>query len=263
MELRETRDREQLYAFLSRDPGRYTYLVGDLDAFFWPYTRWWVSGGAEVDGVALLYGGCEPPALLLFHPDESWSGRALAALDGELPGRCYGHFEGDVDGAIAGRWEDDDHGVHVRMVLDRATARVERDTRAVRATVEDEAELLGFYAAAYPGNAFDPRMLETGYYRVVREGGAVVAVAGVHVVSAELRIASLGNVTTAPAARRRGLARAVVATLCADLLEVADVVALNVHHANAGAIRLYESLGFVEVLRFRETMLTRLGSQAG
>jgi predicted GNAT family acetyltransferase len=60
-------------------------------------------------------------------------------------------------------------------------------------------------------------MLETGQYLGAFEGGAIVAVAGVHVYSERYGGAALGNVTTHPRHRGRGLGAAVTAALCKSL----------------------------------------------
>ncbi|MGK5740569.1 GNAT family N-acetyltransferase [Micromonospora sp. URMC 103] len=120
----------------------------------------------------------------------------------------------------------------------------------------DLPRLRELYAAAYPGNWFDPRMLDTGQYVGVRDGDALVAVAGVHVWSPLYRVAALGNVTTHPRARGRGLGAAVVAALCRRLRDTVDHVTLNVRADNGTAVRLYERLGFTRVADYGEFALT-------
>ena len=122
---------------------------------------------------------------------------------------------------------------------------------------DDLPDLLRLYAEAYPGNWFDRRMLETGHYVGVRRDGRVLAVAGVHVWSPVYRVAALGNVTTHPDVRGRGLATAAVAALCRRLLETVDVVTLNVKADNAPAVAVYERLGFTAVGAVRRVRLHR------
>jgi ribosomal protein S18 acetylase RimI-like enzyme len=140
---------------------------------------------------------------------------------------------------------------------DRARSRAERDGACVLAP-SDARELEAFYARAYPGNWFDARMLETGFYRGVRlEDGALAGVAGVHVVSRALGVAALGNVATAPEARGRGFARAATASVLRALGDF-DLVGLNVESENAAAIGLYASLGFERVMPYEEALFTRV-----
>ncbi|WMF04517.1 GNAT family N-acetyltransferase [Micromonospora robiginosa] len=87
--------------------------------------------------------------------------------------------------------------------------------------------------------------------------GRLVAVAGVHVFSPRWRVAAVGNVTTHPGARGRGLAAGAVAALCARLAGSVDHITLNVRSDNAAAVRLYGRLGFTRVAGFTECALTR------
>lgn len=74
-------------------------------------------------------------------------------------------------------------GPHHRMALTDA-ARLDTVTPAGSVLDADDLPALRrLYDVAYPGNWFDPRMLDTGQYVGVRDGGELVAVAGVHVFS--------------------------------------------------------------------------------
>jgi ribosomal protein S18 acetylase RimI-like enzyme len=119
----------------------------------------------------------------------------------------------------------------------------------------DARELEELFLGAYPGNWFDPRMLETGAYFGVREGGVLASVSGVHVVSRSHRVAALGNVATRPELRGRGLARIAVAATCQALRPHVDHLGLNVDAANAEGIRLYEGLGFTRVASYEEVRI--------
>lgn len=121
---------------------------------------------------------------------------------------------------------------------------------------EQRDELLAFYERAYPGNWFDPRMLLVGHYFARREAGRIVAAGGVHVYSAQERVAALGNIAVLPEARGRGLARQVTAAVCRSLLDTTDHIGLNVRTDNAAAIACYSRLGFVRVATYEEHLLT-------
>jgi predicted GNAT family acetyltransferase len=120
---------------------------------------------------------------------------------------------------------------------------------------EHLAEVEAFYRASYPGNWFDPRMLETGQYYGLRRNGTLASVAGIHVYSPSERVAAIGNVATDPALRGRGLARAVCARLVNELLKTVDHVGLNVKADNAAAIAAYERLGFEIIASYEECMM--------
>ncbi|MEU2615425.1 GNAT family N-acetyltransferase [Micromonospora sp. NPDC007271] len=256
MPLRAEHDRAVLAELLGRDPVLHAYQLGDLDDFFWPYTSWYRRG----DQVALLYHGVELPTLLAFATPEH-TGEMTALLDElapVLPARLWAHLSPGLDATVARWYEVSDAAGHHRMALtDRA--RLARVTPAGQVLGRaDLPALLDLYAAAYPGNWFDPRMLDTGQYVGIREAGALVAVAGVHVWSPTWRVAALGNVTTRPGCRGRGLAGAAVAALCARLRASVDHVTLNVRADNVAAVRLYERLGFTRVADFTECGLRRL-----
>jgi predicted GNAT family acetyltransferase len=118
----------------------------------------------------------------------------------------------------------------------------------------DRPALEALYRASYPGNWFDPRMLETGYYFGLRRGGEIVSVAGVHVYSPRYRVAALGNITTLPEYRGQGLAKRISARLCQALLESVDTIGLHVKEDNVAAIACYEGLGFTRVAEYEECM---------
>jgi RimJ/RimL family protein N-acetyltransferase len=259
--LLELRDRDEIAAFLRRRPAVHAYALGDLDDFFWPHTRWL---GWSVDGrlaqVALVYGEPAPPVLLALAEEPS-SGMAelLRAASDRLPERLYGHVTPSLVGAIAPAFVP-----ATEPARDRKLGLVHPE--ALTAHDGAEVDLLGpadlreveaFYARAYPGTWFQPRMLETRRYVGIRRDGALVCVAGVHVWSPAWRVAALGNVATLPEARGAGLATAACARLCRMLLDDGiDTISLNVRADNAAAIRAYEKLGFAHAADYVEVVLS-------
>lgn len=86
----------------------------------------------------------------------------------------------------------------------------------------------------------------TGYV-AVDDAGRVLAYVGMTYAADE---GSITNVATHPAARRKGLGRAVVGALLAKASELAlAFVYLEVRPSNEAAIALYQSLGFETVGR--------------
>ncbi|MET7880177.1 GNAT family N-acetyltransferase [Micromonospora sp. DT68] len=247
-------DRAVLARLLGRDPVLHAYQLGDLDDFLWPYTSWFRRG----EQVILLYHGMDPPTLVaLAAPD----GRAeLAALLAEaapvLPARLYAHLSPGLAEALDGSFRVGAAGRHHRMALTDPARLAAVPPAGTQLGAADLPQLRELYARAYPGNWFDARMLDTGQYLGVREGGELVAVAGVHVFSRTYRVAALGNVTTHPRWRGRGLGAAVVAALCVRLRESVEHVTLNVKADNAAAVRLYERVGFTRVADFDECVVT-------
>jgi predicted GNAT family acetyltransferase len=128
---------------------------------------------------------------------------------------------------------------------------------SVRLTERDRDDLVRLYDDSYPGNWFDPQMLETGQYFGVRVDGRLVSVAGVHVYSEHYRVAAVGNIVTHPAYRNRGYATLVTARLCQSLLEKIDHIGLNVKSDNAPALACYTRLGFEIVAPYGEFTIER------
>ncbi|MFJ8689425.1 GNAT family N-acetyltransferase [Micromonospora wenchangensis] len=254
MPVRAEHDRAVLAALLRRDPVLHAYQLGDLDDFFWPYTSWFRRG----DQVVLLYHGAAEPVLLAFAAQRD--GAAMAALLDEvapvLPARLYAHLSPGLERVLSGRYVLTPAGAHLRMALAGPGRLAGHAAVGEVLGAADLPALRDLYAVAYPGNWFDARMLDTGHYVGVRDGDALVAVAGVHVWSPTYRVAALGNVTTHPAVRGQGLGGQVVAALCARLAASVDHVTLNVRADNAVAVRLYERLGFTRVAGFGEYALT-------
>jgi len=256
----EIEDPTELEAFMRQDPGLHVYEIGDLDPFFRPRTRWFGWRAETLEAFCLLYTASTAPTLVaLCRPDgvDAMS-RLLKALDRHLPARVFAHLSPTLDECFAADWIARPHGRHLKMQLTEPGPVHEVNTAAViSATAADSETLLAFYDESYPGHWFDPRMLESGQYRGIRDAGRWLAAAGVHVYSSAYRVAALGNVATAPAHRRRGLGRAVTAAVCQSLLATTDVIGLNVLADNAAARTCYESLGFTDVCEFDEVLLER------
>ncbi|MEU3458178.1 GNAT family N-acetyltransferase [Micromonospora sp. NPDC006766] len=255
MPVRAEHDRTVLAQLLRRDPLLHAYQLGDLDDFFWPYTSWYRRG----DQVALLFHGVELPTLLALTAPERTGELAalLEELASVLPVRLWAHLSPGLDVTVARWYEVSDAAGYHRMALTDPD-RLARVTPA--GEVLDRADLpalLDLYAVAYPGNWFEPRMLDSGPYVGIRDGGDLVAVAGVHVWSPTWRVAAVGNVATHPRVRGRGWAGAAVAAVCARLRADVDHVTLNVRADNTAALRLYERLGFTRVADFTECALRR------
>jgi ribosomal protein S18 acetylase RimI-like enzyme len=257
----ELRNREAIAEFCRRRPAVHAYSLGDLDDFFWPHTRWlgWEQDGALAQ-IVLLYDEPDPPVMLaLAESPVSGMGRLLAAIEAELPDAVYAHLSPGLVETLAPTLLPTSPPIPHRKLglVDRSRLLGHGDT-AVQLGPDDLGEVLAFYERAYPGTWFEPRMLETRRYLGIREAGALVCVAGVHVWSPDWRVAALGNVATLPEARGRGLATAACAQLCLLLLDDGiDVISLNVRADNAAAIAAYDRLGFVHAADYVEMPLGR------
>ncbi len=249
-------ERATLERFFRREPGLHIYELGDLDPFFFPRCEWWAIGD-DPEAVALLYRGTDVTTLLLLSRALAPARALLAEVEPHLPDQLYAHLSpGLVD--VLESWTATPHGLHAKMTLADPSRLEGIDTKGIDALgVDDLDEIRALYARSYPGNWFDPRMLETGCYVGAREDGELRSVAGIHVYSPEYRVAALGNITTDPSYRGRGLGRRTVAHLCQRLLENVDTIGLNVKADNATAIRLYAKLGFTHTADYDEVALVR------
>lgn len=258
----EVDDPELIERFAQRDLALHLYELGDLDPFFWPHTRWWglADADGELSALVLLYTGAALPTMLALgrRGDEALA-TLVTAVAPRLPTRAYAHLGSGLLPYLGDRWRTEHHGRYLKMVLrdhDTPVLMPALADQVVPLRPHDRDEVLALYERAYPGNWFDARMLESGQYFGVREGGALVCVAGVHVVSPQYRVAALGNITTLPSHRGRGLAAATTARLCRSLRDAGiTTIGLNVRADNAAAVACYERLGFVEIGNYDEHML--------
>lgn len=257
----DLRDKDTILAFLRRDPQLHLYSIGDLDDFFWQYTRWFgLEIGGELAAVFLIYTGTDLPVLLaLEETDKAASQRLLTELVGHLPDRFYCHLTPGLSETLARTHRLEPHGLHHKMKLAGFKAPAAPSTYQCRILgSEDLAAIKTLYSAAYPDNWFDTRMLETGMYMGLFGRDCLIAIAGVHVYSKTYGVAALGNITTKPEHRGHGLGETVTAELCTHLRRTVQSIGLNVKADNAAAIRCYEKLGFEFHAAYEEHMAYRL-----
>ena len=248
--------RQAIEAFLRRDTFLHLYSIGDLDNFFWQYTTWYALPDLQqaISEIALLYSGGTLPVLLAIseEPSDDMS-ELLQSISPLLPRQFYAHLSGDRASIFADDYYIQPHGLHYKMALiykDRVNT-IDTST-VVPITKSDLSELNALYRVSYPGNSFDPRMLETGYYYGIQQGGDIISVAGIHVYSQHYKVAALGNVTTHPDFRGQGLGTAVCAKLCQELLRTVNHIGLNVKADNTSAIASYKKLGFEIIAEYSE-----------
>jgi ribosomal protein S18 acetylase RimI-like enzyme len=106
---------------------------------------------------------------------------------------------------------------------------------------EDVDDMLDLVARARPG-PFLSRTIEFGGYVGIRRKGRLVAMAGerLHLPG----LTEISAVTTDPDHRGQGLAERLVRTVSTGIIGRDEVPFLHTDASNAGAIRLYRSIGF-------------------
>jgi GNAT superfamily N-acetyltransferase len=260
--IQQLTDKSHIEAFLRRKAELHIYSLGDLDDFFWPQTAWygWVTDG-ELQDIVLLYSGTAVPTVVGIAAQPATLCERMHEIIPRLPSRFYAHFSPGVEEVFRQTHRLDSQGPHYKMAL-RDTSRLAGIdcTRPVRLQARDQDELLRLYGESYPGNWFDPRMLQTGQYFGLRAGGRLVSAAGIHVYSERYRVAAIGNVVTHPDHRNKGYAGLVMARLCQSLLEKVRHVGLNVQADNHAALACYRSLGFETIAPYGEFMVEQTAS---
>lgn len=159
----------------------------------------------------------------------------LAALTG--PG---------TESLISGPYLDPPAGWEPLRVLDGVQlvgtgVRGEKDPDAVVLTAADNDDVQDLVARARPG-PFRRHTMRLGTYLGIRDGGALVALAG-----ERLRVpgfTEISAVCTDPAYRGRGLAGRLSLAVAAGIQARGDVPFLSALATNTSAIHLYERLGF-------------------
>jgi GNAT superfamily N-acetyltransferase len=250
-----TAGRSAIEAFLRRAPYLHVYELGDLDPREAAHTTW--IANEPVDAVVLLYRGLSIPTIIALADDDPAALCALlSAIAGTLPPQFYAHLSPGVEAALEPRYRAELLGHNLKMGL---TSPVEgrADDAIIRLTPQHAGEAVQFYAASYPTGYFEPVNLERGPYVAIRDDHGIAAIAGVHVYSQVLRVASLGNIATRPDARGRGHARRATRALCRLLQAEVDVIGLNVRADNAAAIACYRAVGFDVRHAYDEWRVTR------
>jgi ribosomal protein S18 acetylase RimI-like enzyme len=275
----KTIPRERIRSFLATDAVATAYPLSYLDRAYSEYCEWHevvVSG--ELHAIGLVYRGLRLPALMTWGQTDAVAallsvacqkrgaseesgrgaatGEAAAALAARrsggpgappaagLPREVYAQIAPEHLNALLAHYRVDLLRRVVRMAVSQTSFRPPADLSGVeRVGHGHTADLMELYRF-YPDAFFEPHQLGSGHYFGARAGESLVAVAGVHSVSAEHGVAVIGNVVTHPEHRNRGLSTRCTGKLVGELLQAVPVVALDVDESNLAALRTYEKLGF-------------------
>ena len=228
-------DKSEIRRLLNTDREWSLYALADLDDGMFENCDWQANG----DGLSLVFRTLEiRPIFVLGDPDTT---RELLAAVPEPSG--YLNLKPEQLNAAHGIYEFRQRHHMRRMFLEDLNP---RNGTVEPLTEDDCTDVERLYATGDGGGiAFAPFQLHTGFFRGIRRGGELVAVAGVHVVSLQESTAGVGNIFTRLDCRGQGLAQAVVSGVAMALREARiRTIGLNVEETNAPAIRAYERIGF-------------------
>jgi ribosomal protein S18 acetylase RimI-like enzyme len=192
---------------------------------------------AERSGLAARYRPDIAPFAALPDVAEAAAWGALADLVGV--GGVALLFRPDVDAPTG--WEELFKGRGIQMVGPAADEGETATGGFDQLTSADVPEMLDLVARTQPG-PFGRRTIELGTYLGLRDGDALVAMAGerMHLGG----YTEISAVCTDPRYRRQGLGGDLVRTMARDIRARGERPFLHCAADNTTAIRLYESLGF-------------------
>jgi ribosomal protein S18 acetylase RimI-like enzyme len=259
LQIEEISDKVIIEQFLRKDTFLNIYSIGDLDDFFYPKTQWFaLLSDNQIRAILLIYNDVQFPVLLALNKQKlDVDYDTIRRLTKLIPKKFYAQLTVDYKVLLNKFYESRSYGMFYKMGLTNYSHINNIDTtEAHQLNHEDENEILNLYKISYSNNWFNSRMLDTHQYFGIRKDKKLISIAGVHVYSKEFRVAALGNITTHPDYRNRGLAKIVVSKLCKSLLKNTNHVGLNVHKENFNAINCYKGLGFMITGEYEECMLT-------
>ncbi len=249
----ETTDRALLRAYLETDRLFAAYALCDLDDREFMRTRWGVAiAEGRPIAVVLQYSGYSPqPIFAMGDP------AGIEAILGSVikPRAAYVACRVEGLAGVEAHYRVDPGPQMLRMWTDRSAFRP-YPAQVQRLLPVEIGELnrlyqLGF-ASWLPASA-----IADGLYYGIRAGNRLVSAAGTHVISAQARLAVVGNVMTHLDYRGRGFATAVTSAVTSELLRFCDQVVLNVRADNPPALAAYRRLGYQDYTLFEERLIHR------
>lgn len=250
-------DLNVVHTLLNRDRNWAVYAIGDLSPGLVEHAEWHAPAD-HGPALLLLYRGFDPPIAFAMGNQQE-----LHPLFAEVTApRISLQVQAEAIAAMTGIYTPTHTQRMLRMALQPAAftpvacdgvQAIDGDHLDAVTALYDDGHRRGegptfFYAS----------MLQQKTFRGVWENGALVAVAGTHLFSADLGVCAIGNVYTRSDCRGRGLGARVASAVVAHALQQnVTTIALNVGQDNAAAQRVYRRLGFEPYCAFWEGEATR------
>ncbi len=251
------KNKTQILNFLQKDIYLHLYSIGDLDGFFWKNSIYYgLLDQDEIKAIILLYKGLKIPTILALDKNISNLKKLSGLIRNQLPAKFYSHLSIGLEKYLKKSFYLESHLKHYKMALKNSAKLENIDcSKTILLSAKNLNEIQNLYKTSYPGNWFDPKMLETGQYFGLKVRNNLVSIAGIHVFSPKYNVAALGNITTHPDFRGKGFGKIVTARLCQNLLKTVGFIGLNVAEDNSPAISVYKKLGFEIVSSYEEFMV--------
>ena len=198
---------------------------------------------AEANGSARRYRSEIGPLSGVRQPSrDAFAELAALLAEGDLA-VLFLHDRGDFPAG----WDVVRDGTLVQMVCPAQPEKSELAERIVRLGPEDVSEMVALAKLTEPG-PFREGTPTLGGFVGIRLDGRLAAMAGQRLSPSGFT--EVSAVCTHPDFRGRGFARALVAAVARNIFDAGDVPFLTSFEANAGAIRVYEQVGFAIRRRF-------------
>ena len=251
--VRRVQDVAEIRDFLSGRRPYAAYALGQLEPALFRQTDWWASSSSG--GVGLMLHSRGGLGNATFAMGESGALEALLRLH-PGPRHTFLTCEPHHLETMLRHFDLDQRQTMIRMSV---TAEPFRpiDGPVRRLTGADARAINQLYRTDGVPSYYSARQIDDSVYFGVERDGALIAVAGTHVISWTSRIAVVGNVYTHPRYRGRHFAQCTTSAVTEHLLASCDDIVLSVDPTNTPAVRAYERLGYTEAARLIEGAATR------
>jgi ribosomal protein S18 acetylase RimI-like enzyme len=246
--VRRLDDRNQIRQMLESRRTYAAYALGQLDPVLFRMSEWWGAHGPGGQALILHSRGGLGSATFVMGDNGP-----LEALLQTHSGPRQTFFTCEVHhlDSVLRYFDLEQRQTMIRMHVTADTFKP-AEGEARRMVGRDVRTINTLYRTDGVPSFYSSRQIEDSVYFGIERDGALVAIAGTHVISAVSGIAVVGNVYTHPQYRGQHLAQITTSAVTERLLKTCREVVLSVDPTNKPAVRAYERLGYVEVARLIE-----------